>query len=66
MQDMPSLRDSARAKIERADETAQNLNAEIDAFLRANPNPYRIVGQLKNENREYVFTCRGACHSHPI
>ena len=48
--------DSTRAKIDRADEVAQNLNAEIDAFLRTNPNPYRIVGQLRNSNREYVFT----------
>lgn len=56
---MPSPLESARAKAQRAEETIQSLNAEIDAFLRANPNPYRIVGQLRNENREYVFAAFG-------
>src|SRR2546423_840459 len=56
---MEPLLASAYAKLNRADETAKNLEAEIRAFLAENPEPYRIVGELKNENKEYVFIAFG-------
>ncbi|HYS55602.1 MAG TPA: hypothetical protein VER58_17725 [Thermoanaerobaculia bacterium] len=51
--------ESAKAKLTRAEETAGTLVAEVDAFVRANPNPYRVTGELRNGNREYVFTAFG-------
>jgi hypothetical protein len=56
---MAGLLESANAKLQRAVETGQVLLAEIEAFLSANPTPYRIVGELRNQNTEYVFTAFG-------
>jgi hypothetical protein len=55
---MPHLLDSANAKLDRAEETANELMREIDVFIQQNPSPYRIVGHLRND-REYVFTAFG-------
>src|ERR1700674_58253 len=44
-----------RAKIKRAEEHIQNLNGEIVAFISANPKPYRISRELRNDGRQYAF-----------
>jgi hypothetical protein len=55
---MPDPFSSANAKLQRATETGNILEHEIHAFLEENPNPYQIVGELRNR-REYVFTAFG-------
>jgi hypothetical protein len=50
---------SCRAKIERAEESIQNLNREITAFLVANPKPYRMVREFRNDGRQYAFIAFG-------
>jgi hypothetical protein len=47
--------DGISSKIQRAEENIKNLSTEIDAFVLANPNPYRIVKEFQNEGRDYVF-----------
>ena len=47
-----------RAKIQRADECVKNFNREIDAFLGANPKPYVVTAELKDNSRSYVFSAR--------
>ena len=44
------------AKIVRAEESIKNLDAEITQYLASDPKPYRIVGELHNDDREYGFT----------
>ena len=47
--------DGIGSKVKMAEENIKNLNAEIEAFVSAHPNPYRIVKELQNEGRDYVF-----------
>ncbi|MGB9381645.1 hypothetical protein [Candidatus Binatus sp.] len=56
---MPHPLDGIRAKIQRAEESIQNLNREISEFILANPDPYRIVREFQNERRDYVFIAFG-------
>jgi len=51
--------DGVSAKIKRAEENINQLNAEIESFLRDNQTPYTVVGQLQPNATEYIFTVRG-------
>lgn len=56
---MPLLIDGCWAKIERAKENIKKLDAETETLLRSPKSPYRVVGQLKLEDRKYVYTAFG-------
>jgi len=47
-----------RAKIERADESIKNLNAEIAAFVGSDPPPYAVTYELQDDSTQYVFLAR--------
>lgn len=47
--------DGIAAKIERANESIQNLNAEINEFLTRAPRPYHIESGFYDDPRKYVF-----------
>jgi len=56
---MVNPRESANAKIARAEETAVVLLHEIELLLKANPQPFLVTGELR-EGTNYVFTAHGA------
>lgn len=47
------------AKFDRADESIQNLNTEINTYLRDTPNLYETHRDFEKDGRDYVFRVRG-------
>ena len=43
------------AKIQRANESVQYLNTQINTYLTGDPRPYTVIGGLDNNCTKYVF-----------
>lgn len=52
--------DAINAKLQRADETIQNLGLQIDDFLSADPPPCVIRSGFFDDPKKYIFMARGA------
>ena len=51
--------DGCRAKLDRAFELTTDLEDKLRQFLSANPKPYKIKGEHRNEDREFHFVVSG-------
>lgn len=56
---MPHPLDGARAKLQRAEESIQNLGRDIEAFFGNEPKPYKIIKQHQKGGLEYAFLAAG-------